>query len=348
MSIFTKVEETHSEGAVNALLKYLRCCIFNRGLIMRKKNIAYSLFFIGYLLLTMPSVMAQMHSKQTDPLSSLDAPSPTVQIDTSKLPTFDKYVVDEVGLFSPMTHNELNRILAEHEKTTNDQIMIAAVYDLADETIVNYADALLSYWKMNKNNVLLLLIAPYEREIHLEMGHKFKANLTDAIIHSIIFYRLEPAFENKQFNKSIIPAVEDIISAVQGQYRGKIHQKIDKTRMWVIYVIFLIGNLIILVFMQHKVITIAFVLNIFYMPVAIISFDTDLPWVGHLPIELVVFLGFFLLIPFGYWISTWKFWEETAGSGGSGGYSGGSSYSGGSDWGGGGGSSGGGGASGSW
>ena len=72
--------------------------------------------------------------------------------------------------------------LADFEKKSSDQIVVATVPSLDGEEIEPYANRLFRAWKLGQageNNGVLLLVAPNDRKMRIEVGYGLEGTLTD-------------------------------------------------------------------------------------------------------------------------------------------------------------------------
>jgi uncharacterized protein len=126
-------------------------------------------------------------------------------------------VVDQANILSPVTAADLERKLADLEQKSGIQLVVATVPSLGGEEIEPYANALFRAWKLGetkKNNGVLLLIAPKERRVRIEVGYGLEGTLTDAVSSLIIANAVAPRFKAGDFNGGVTRGVDDIITAL--------------------------------------------------------------------------------------------------------------------------------------
>ena len=95
--------------------------------------------------------------------------------------------------------------------------MVATVSSLQGEEIEPYANELFRAWKLGetkKNNGVLLLIAPKERKVRIEVGYGLEGTLTDAVSSVIISNAIAPRFKAGDFNGGVTRGVDDVITAL--------------------------------------------------------------------------------------------------------------------------------------
>ncbi|MGO4831630.1 YgcG family protein, partial [Rhizobiaceae sp. 2RAB30] len=83
------------------------------------------------------------------------------------LPALTGRVVDKAGMIDAATRKALTRKLADFEKKSSDQIVVATVATTSGEAIEPYANRLFRAWKLGQageNNGILLLVARDDRK----------------------------------------------------------------------------------------------------------------------------------------------------------------------------------------
>ena len=126
-------------------------------------------------------------------------------------------VVDQAKILSPLTAADLERKLADLEQKSGIQLVVATVPSLGGQEIEPYANELFRAWKLGeakKNNGVLLLIAPKEHRVRIEVGYGLEGTLTDAISSLIIANAIAPRFKAGDFNGGVTRGVDDIITAL--------------------------------------------------------------------------------------------------------------------------------------
>ena len=132
-------------------------------------------------------------------------------------PALTGRVVDAANILSPVTDADLERKLADLEQKSGIQLVVATVPSLDGEEIEPYANELFRFWKLGeakKNNGALLLIAPKERRVRIEVGYGLEGTLTDAISSLIVANAIAPRFKAGDFNGGVTRGVDDIITTL--------------------------------------------------------------------------------------------------------------------------------------
>jgi len=134
-------------------------------------------------------------------------------------PALTGRVVDAAGVLDPGNRKSLVARLEALEAATGDQLVVATVGSLRGDSIESYANRLFNIWKLgrkDRNNGVLLLVAPSERKVRIEVGYGLEATLTDAVAKLIIEQSVVPRFRSGDVAAGISHAVDDIVSVLSG------------------------------------------------------------------------------------------------------------------------------------
>jgi uncharacterized protein len=126
-------------------------------------------------------------------------------------------VVDDAGVLDPSTKAALERKLAEFETKTAGQLVVVTLKSLQGTSIEDYGYQLGRHWQIGqkeKNTGALLIVAPNERKVRIEVGYGFEGTLTDAVSRLIIENSIIPRFRANDFAGGVGRGVDDIIQAV--------------------------------------------------------------------------------------------------------------------------------------
>ncbi len=128
-------------------------------------------------------------------------------------------VVDQANIMTPESRSELETKLKDLEDKSGIQLVVATVKSLQGGDIETYANELFRAWKLGqaqKNNGVLLLIAPNEHRVRIEVGYGLEGTLTDALSSVIISSAIVPRFKTGDFSGGISRGVDGIISVLSG------------------------------------------------------------------------------------------------------------------------------------
>ncbi|MGC2303332.1 TPM domain-containing protein [Candidatus Binatus sp.] len=136
-----------------------------------------------------------------------------------KFPALTSRVVDDAGILRAATKRQLTGMLAEHERATGDQVVVVTLDSLQRYPIEEYGYELGRSWgigQKGKNNGALLIVAPNERKVRIEVGYGLEGQLTDAKSRAIIDNYILPSFKRGDFNFGILAGATEIVRALGG------------------------------------------------------------------------------------------------------------------------------------
>lgn len=132
----------------------------------------------------------------------------------ANFPPLTGRVVDEARILPASAVADLESKLADLESRSGIQLVVATVSSLDGQEIEPYANALFRTWKLGdktKNNGVLLLVAPNQKRVRIEVGYGLEGTLTDALSKVIIANAIAPRFKTGDFAGGITRGVDDII-----------------------------------------------------------------------------------------------------------------------------------------
>lgn len=128
-------------------------------------------------------------------------------------------VVDQAGILSAQVERKLDQDLAAHETATRQQVVVATVSSLQGHDIADYGYQLGRAWgigEKDKNTGAILLVAPTEREVRIEVGYGLEGTLTDALSRAIIEQRIIPEFRAGRMEAGVVAGAEAILGTLRG------------------------------------------------------------------------------------------------------------------------------------
>jgi len=126
-------------------------------------------------------------------------------------------IVDQANIISADARSAIEPKLADLEAKSGIQLVVATVNSLEGQEIEPYANELFRAWKLGekaKNNGVLLLVAPKERRVRIEVGYGLEGTLTDALGKVIITNAITPRFKAGDFSDGISRGIDDIITVL--------------------------------------------------------------------------------------------------------------------------------------
>ena len=132
-------------------------------------------------------------------------------------PALSGRIVDQANIISADARRSIEPKLADLEAKSGIQLVVATIASLEGQEIEPYANGLFRDWKLGektKNNGVLLLVAPNERRVRIEVGYGLEGTLTDALGKVIITNAITPRFKSGDFSGGISRGVDDIITVL--------------------------------------------------------------------------------------------------------------------------------------
>ena len=127
-------------------------------------------------------------------------------------------VVDQANLLSPEQEAELTQRLEALEQASTRQLVVVTVSSLEGYEIEDYGYRLGRHWGIGQegaNNGAILLVAPNERRVRVEVGYGLEGILTDALSSQIINGQILPRFRDNDYPGGIMAGADAIIQQLQ-------------------------------------------------------------------------------------------------------------------------------------
>jgi uncharacterized protein len=137
------------------------------------------------------------------------------------LPKYTGYVNDFSNLLNAETRTELEELLRATEAETTAEIAVAIVPSLDGMTVEEYANRLFREWGIGKEDVdngVLVLVAPTQREMRLEVGYGLEPVLPDGLAGEIIRTNFLPHFREDRYAAGITEGVTRVVDVVRKKH----------------------------------------------------------------------------------------------------------------------------------
>jgi uncharacterized protein len=134
-------------------------------------------------------------------------------------PALTGRIVDQASLLDAAMKARIDGKLAELERKTTTQLVVVTLPSLQDHDIADYGYQLGRHWGIGQrgsNNGVLLIVAPNERKVRIEVGYGLEGTLTDAVTRLIIANAILPRFRTGDFAGGIERGVDDLVLALSG------------------------------------------------------------------------------------------------------------------------------------
>lgn len=179
-----------------------------------------------------------------------------------KFPALSGRVVDDAHLLSADQVAQLTQLSTDIEKASSRQFVVATIPDLQGYPIEDYGYRLGREWKIGQggaSNGIILIVAPNERKVRIEVGYGLEPVMTDALSSTIINDTIIPKFRSGDFPGGIMAGAAAIgdqmklpLEAAEVSAKAKVDQAQTHRRrsnggvggvigiFWTIFVIFII------------------------------------------------------------------------------------------------------------
>jgi uncharacterized protein len=149
------------------------------------------------------------------PLALLFAAAPAA---AQTFPALTGRVVDAANIIPDADEAALTQKLEAVEKASSRQLVVATVPSLEGYPIEDYGYQLGRKWGIGQkgaNNGIILLVAPNDRKVRIEVGYGLEPIMTDALSGDIISQQILPAFKSGDYPGGINAGADAIIAQLQ-------------------------------------------------------------------------------------------------------------------------------------
>jgi uncharacterized protein len=136
-----------------------------------------------------------------------------------KFPELTGRVVDDAGLLTYPEEVAITADLKALEDKSSDQVVVVTLPSLQGYTIEDFGYQLGRQWGIGTekwDNGVILIVAPNERKVRIEVGRGLEGTLTDALSKIVIENAILPRFREGDFAGGIKNGVRDVILVLTG------------------------------------------------------------------------------------------------------------------------------------
>ncbi len=138
-------------------------------------------------------------------------------------PSLTGRVVDQAGVLRAATERAISQQLRAHEEETTNQVVVVTLGSLQGYSIEDFGVRLGRHWGIGqegRDNGALLIVAPNERKVRIEVGYGLEGTLTDALARTIIESEILPAFRRGNLERGVRAGADGILAAIAGTYEA--------------------------------------------------------------------------------------------------------------------------------
>jgi uncharacterized protein len=133
-------------------------------------------------------------------------------------------VNDYAALLAPPERARLESRLAERERATGAQVVVAIFRSLEGQSLEDFSIRLAQQWRIGQkslDNGVILLIFVDDRKIRLEVGYGLEPVIPDIVAGTLIRETLAPRFREQRYAAGIEAATDAIYARISSQSVGK-------------------------------------------------------------------------------------------------------------------------------
>jgi uncharacterized protein len=142
------------------------------------------------------------------------APSRAAATPEPQFPALTGRVVDDAHILSPEETANLTAQLAGLEAKTSRQLVVVTLPSLQGYDIADYGYQLLRHWGIGQkglDNGAILIVAPSEHKVRIEVGYGLEPILPDALCSQILQEKVLPAFRGGDMAAGVSAGVSALI-----------------------------------------------------------------------------------------------------------------------------------------
>lgn len=163
------------------------------------------------------------------------------------IPPLTGRVVDLAHVLDQRTVDALTKQLADHEASTTNQVVVVTLPSLQNYAIEDWGRALLNGWgigQRDKNNGVVLVVAPNDRRLRIAVGYGLESTLTNGAASNIIETEIVPRFKRGDLPGGVTAGVNAILATIAGTYHPPIELVASAGRDYSVYMPFLVFVLV--------------------------------------------------------------------------------------------------------
>ena len=161
--------------------------------------------------------------------------APPALAETLPVPALSGRVVDQAGILNKAEESRLTAKLKDLEAKSSIQLVVVTLPSLRGSPIEDWGLTLGRSWgigQKGKDNGVLLIVAPNDRELRIEVGYGLEGTLPDATADAIIRNVIVPRFKSGNMAGGISDGVDAVIAVLTGsgeEFKPSLREVIGQT-----------------------------------------------------------------------------------------------------------------------
>jgi uncharacterized protein len=139
-------------------------------------------------------------------------------------PKPERYFNDYAGVVSKDAASRFNEQLAQFERETSDQVVVAVFSKMQSESdIADYTQRVAQAWgvgQKEQRNGAVLFVFVQDRKMFIQVGYGLEGALPDATAFDITERHIKPLFRNGNYDGGIATGIDLMCKAIRGEYKG--------------------------------------------------------------------------------------------------------------------------------
>lgn len=169
-------------------------------------------------------------------------------------PKPDRYFNDYAAVVSKPAAQRFNEQLAQFERETSDQVVVAIFPKMQSESdVADYTQRVAQSWgvgQKERRNGVVLFVFVQDRKMFIQVGYGLEGVLPDITAFDITEYKIKPQFRNGDYEAGIAAGIDSIFKAIRGEYKGSGKTVAEKHRgggapSFLFFIIFVIALIVI-------------------------------------------------------------------------------------------------------
>lgn len=135
------------------------------------------------------------------------------------VPYLQGRVTDDAEILSQGVRQHISAKLRDFEAETGNQVAVLTIPTLEGESIEAFATRVFEVWQLgqqDQDNGILLVVAPQDRRMRIEVGYGLEGLITDLEAGRIIRDIMAPRFKVNDFDGGIAQGVDAIVAQLSG------------------------------------------------------------------------------------------------------------------------------------